>query len=267
MFYLAKILDYYRVKDWFYHLGFIYLGMVYISGSYAVPLKAAITGFILGSLYLGGGYAYNKLCDSQEINKLRLFYPLGCHAIFVFLGGYYLKENNIFFVIAVFLNILYSHPKYLLKKRHNLRVLLNGYFFGALFLLGCLIISGRLDMKICMMTAFFILVMYPYEIIHEISHFESDKVEYSAGLVRQYIRQIYFFLFLSSMAAYVLYSLLKLNISFAASALLFNIAFFIIVLHMDKREQFKATEVNKIRSSLKYLGMFYGVLLGVSFIK
>jgi len=266
MSYLAKILDYYRVKDWFYHLGFIYLGMVYISGNYAISLKAIIIGFILGSLYLGGGYAYNKLCDAEEINRIKLFFSLGCHVIFVFLGTYYLKENSIFFVIAVLLNILYSHPKYLLKKMHNLRVLLNGYFFGVLFLLGCLIISGRLDVKICMMTVFFILAMYPYEIIHEISHFESDKVEYSARLVRQYIRQIYFFLFLSSLAAYVLYNLLKLNVLFLASALLFNVLFFIICLHMDRSGGFRGSRVNKIRSTLKYLGMLYGLLLVVSFI-
>jgi len=259
-----KILDYYRVKDWFYHLGFIYLGMVYISNNYIISLRSAIIGFTMGSLYLGGGYSYNKLCDSERINKIELFLTLGCHAIFVCLGIYYLKGNNLFFITAILLNILYSHPRYLLKKRHNLRVLLNGYFFGVLFLLGCLIISDRLDDKICMMTAFFILAMYPYEIIHEISHFESDKVGYSVKLVKRYIRQIYFFLFLSSLAAYVLYNLLKLNVLFLASALLFNVLFFIICLHMDRSGGFRGTGVNKIRSTLKYLGMLYGLLLGAS---
>jgi len=262
-----KILDYYRVKDWFYHLGFIYLGMVYISNNYIISLRSAIIGFILGSLYLGGGYSYNKLCDAERINNIELFLALGCHAIFVLLGAYYLKENNIFFVIAIFLNIFYSHPKYLLKRRHNIRVLLNGYFFGLLFLLGCLIISGSLNEKICMMTAFFILVMYPYEIIHEISHFESDKIKYSATLLRCYIRQIYSLLFISSMAACLLSYLLELNILFISASLLFNTAFFIITFQIDRDKILKGAGISKSRVILRYLGFFYGLLLWLSFIK
>jgi 4-hydroxybenzoate polyprenyltransferase len=144
---------------------------------------------------------------------------------------------------------------------------LNGYFFGVLFLLGCLIISARLDEKMCMMTTFFILTMYPYEIIHEISHFENDKIEYAAVLLRRYIRQIYLLLFIGSTAACLLFCFLELNILFITASLLFDTAFFIIIFRIDRNKTFKNIGINRSRVILRYLGFFYGLLLWLSFIK
>ena len=258
MAHLRKILEYYRVKDWFYHLGFVYLGMVYASGSYITSPKNMLIGLIMGSLYLGGGYSYNKLCDSREISRIKLVFALSWYALFIILGIHYLRENTVFFIIAMLLNIFYSHPKYLLKKEHVLRVLMNGYFFGILFLLGGLIIPGGiLDKRLGLMTAFFILIMYPYEIIHEISHFEDDGIKYSATLIRRYARQIYALLLVSSIFAYFLFYSLKLSSLFIIASILFNIVFFIIIFR----------RLNYSRIILRCLGFLYGILLWLSFIK
>lgn len=240
--------------------------MVYINASYRISLNEIVIGFIMGSLYLGGGYSYNKLCDTGGMDKLKVFFSLGCHVVFLLLGTYYLKESNAFFIIAIFSNIFYSHPKYSLKKMHNLRVVLNGYFFGLLFLMGCLIPFGRLNKEICLMTAFFILIMYSYEIIHEISHFENDRVDYSLALAKKYIRQVYLLQFLCLIVACLLYYLLKLSVLFIISSLLFNTAFFCIVLYLGKLKELKIVLISRVRVILRYLGFVYGLLLGLSFV-
>ncbi|MFH1396970.1 MAG: hypothetical protein ABIH27_00275, partial [Candidatus Omnitrophota bacterium] len=166
----------------------------------------------------------------------------------------------IFYLIAIVLNILYSNPKYLWKRFHLFSVLLNGYTFGLLFLFGVLIISPELKPADFLMTIFFMMVMFPYQIVHEISHLlEDNKYDYKRFIL--YLSQIYFLLLVLLLYAIFIHISQKMDILFGIVTFLFIVCFFICVLKIRKKGVLNIVYAKRIRLFLRYVGIIYGLLL------
>jgi len=254
----------YRVKEWFYHLGFVYLGLAYASKSYTVDPLKMIAGILAASLYLAGGYSYNRFCDSGDTK--RIFLSLVMLGVFILWSVYLVKTAAVFFLVAIVLNILYVHPGYLWKKYHLFSVLLNGYTFGLLFLFGALVISLEFNPGVCALTIFFMLVMFPYQILHEIAHFLEDNRGYNNRKFKVYLRQIYCLLFILLAYTFFIYNFLEMSVLFILVSYLFIFFFFICIKGIDKKEALNIISAQKIRSILRYAGIAYGLLLIPSFV-
>jgi len=263
---LIQITTFFRIKDWLYHLGFVYLGMVYASGLLFPGFNKTFRGIFLGILYLASGYSYNNICDFDNIKKKDFFWPLVLFIIFVFYGFYSIGVHVVWFIIAIFFNYLYSHPKHMWKRQHFFSVVFNGYAFSILFLLGGLVLSQVMRLDIALITVLFALAMFPYQIIHEIAHFTKDNVGYDSKTIRGYIKQVYFSLLLFSFLSIFLYFFLKLKFIFIMASSIFALAFFITVISIKIKPVFEVSYLNRTRGTLKYIGLLYGVGLWFSFL-
>lgn len=253
-----KVINFYRIGEWYYHLGFVYLGMVYASKSYIISSPKMIIGILAASLYLAGGYSYNKFSDSQDMKKNLI--PLIILGTFIIWSLYLIKFAVVFYLLAIVLNIFYSNPKYLWKRYHLFSVLLNGYTFGLLFLLGVLVISLKLSAGVYLLTIFFMMAMFPYQIVHEISHFSEDN-KYDDKRFISYIKQIYYLLFILLLYAIFIYVVLKMDILFVIITFLFIACFFICVLKIGGDRLLNIAYAKRIRLILRCIGITYGLLL------
>lgn len=261
-----QIANFYRVKDWFYHLGFVYLGAVYAGGFYLPVLGRFSLAIFLGILYLASGYSYNNICDLNSINRKDFFSAHILFLIFILVGIFCIKIHVTWFILAIFLNYFYSHPRHMWKKNHLFSILFNGYAFSILFLLGALVIRPVLRLDILLMTILFSIIMFPYQIIHEIAHFTKENVGYDSKTIGRYIKQVYFSLLLFSFLAIFLYFFLKLKFIFIMASSIFALAFFITVVSIKIEPIFEVSRLSRIRGILKYIGLSYGVGLWFSFL-
>jgi hypothetical protein len=258
-----RLLYEYRVKDWFYHLGFVFLGMVYGLHSYQVPFSTLFWGFLLCSLYLGGGYHYNQRCDASVPGKR--YIPLFMLAVFVLLSIYTVKAGVIWFVAAIILNILYAHPRYKWKKNHAFSVLLNGYSFGILFYYGALMCILHMTLKLFLVGLFLMMVMFPYQIVHEVSHFIDDWTVCDEKKIQHYQREIRIFLYGINLYSVVLCLIIPMKIIFVLGTIAFSTLFYKAVFGKQSQGKEYVLYAGKIRVVIRYIGVGYGILLAVAF--
>ncbi|MBU1864490.1 MAG: UbiA family prenyltransferase [Candidatus Omnitrophica bacterium] len=258
---VISLLNFYRVKEWFYHLGFVYLGMVYVSGAIVPPVERMIIGFFMGSLYLGGGYSYNRVCDVARPKKSESALALLSLIVFLPLNFIFYKRCLIFFLIAIPLSIVYSHPKILFKKYHFVSIMVNGYLFGILFLFGCVVGGApQLSIDVLLLTLLFCTIMLAYQIIHEMSHFVEDNVAHNKKIIQKYVRELYVCLLCISVIVGVIYYILGMNNLFALSSYAFILVFFCVV-NSIARSHFDVRIVKKKREILRNVGIIYGTVL------
>lgn len=254
-------LSYFRVKEWVYHLGFVYLGMIFVSESYLPPWPNIVIGACLSVLYLAGGYSYNKVCDKPGVSSKELLGSLVTHLLFCALAVITLGVYSILFILQILLNIFYSHPRTLWKRCHIFSIIFNGYTFGLLFLLGGLSVSQGVSVETVMITVMFGVVMSAYQVIHEISHLKADGRDYDERVIARRSAEgsmlVLFFMLLS-----VIFCLFNSgSVYFPLLNIFFGVLFMAAILRIKNREPADFEYLGKMRVKLRCLGIIYGACL------
>jgi len=169
-----KLIEIYRVKNWFYYLGFVILGLIYNKQTHLNFPSLLISPFLLGY-----AYSLNDFYDRKTTGKYFLI-PLLLSLILL------LTLNFLQILVAVtFLVIvtIYSAEPFRLKKVPIVVTLLNGVGFSLLFLLGYWSQPSS-----AFPTEFFIILLFlnlSAQLIHEGVHMKEDKKEniYTTALV------------------------------------------------------------------------------------
>jgi len=262
---MVTILSLLRVKDWYYHLGFIYLGLIYATGHYLPDPWFFCSSMAIGSVYLALGYGYNAFCSSPErtgrlARQFLIIMGISAAGAVLLLG-----RTGLFVIAGMVLNYFYSHPKYNLKRNHLLSVGINGYLFGVLFLIGSAAATRNIAIGQLSIFIFFVSIMGMYQIIHEIAHLREDGIVTLQETARRYVNEAYTLMMLSGMIAYVIFQRSHAGLLFIISSVLFNLVFFAAMVTVVRRSSHIVEYAQAVRVWLRYVGFLYGGILTVSF--
>ncbi|HEX68320.1 MAG TPA: hypothetical protein ENG13_04575 [bacterium] len=154
----------YRIKEWWYYLGFVLLGALAGKTSLKDFLISALSAFFIGCF----SFSFNEFAD-KNLPFQFLKYPLitlGLALITLF----FLPPLKKFLVtFLLILGFFYSFPLFPLKKIPFLGTLINGVGFPLLILLG----SGRKEVLYLCLTFFFLCLTA--QLIHEYTHQSEDE--------------------------------------------------------------------------------------------
>jgi len=257
----AAVLCHLRFKESWYHLGFVYLGLVYVYHTIRPPAIVIGISLFLGSLYLAGGYSYNALCDVRQRDRSIFFIPILLLSLFTLMSFFFIKWYVLFFAVGLLFNVFYSHQHFYWKRNFLFAILLNGYVFGILFLFGCFMSGKSLSIDSVLLTCFFIVVMFLYQLIHMMAHFDEDSVVYRVQTVKTYLRILYMCVVLFyGMTAIVLLHV-PLGLLFLVSSLLFGGAFFAAAQKLMRQKNMIVHCAKDMRRIMRYVGMLYGIVL------
>ena len=159
---------FFRVKHWFYFLGFTILGIVF-SGGKLLSVKSLIT-LTASTLLLAFGFAVNGAYDHRKGIK-KSFIPAFLSLPLLFLMN---PSELIVFGTTFILLFLYSHPRSNFQAVPILGTLLNPIVFCNLFLLGWLPSSALTNQGIFLYSLLFVLELAS-QLIHEGMDYEEDK--------------------------------------------------------------------------------------------
>lgn len=255
-----------RVKEWYFHLGFILLGMVFAGEKFAISGTNFVLGMVLGALYLGGGYAFNAACDEPTMKAQDLIFSNGLLIIFVALSCYSVPHCALWFVIAIIGHFFYAHPFFLLRKNHTYSVFINALSFSLLFLMGVELQSQTISLRAFAMFSYFFLIMSAYQLMHAIAHFDQEHISFTPKRLYQYCGEIVLVLSVAMGFAYMLYKYLALGFLFLFSSLLFLSAFLMIIMLLLRKKTFEHKSAYRARMITRYLGIFYGIALLFAFV-
>ena len=263
---LKKIIRFYRIKDWYYHLGLTLLGFIFVNK--AQPLNAdLLKSLCISACALSYGYSFNRLCDEPPERNCYKDFLLVLIPIFLALGlvHIYYPNFHLLFSLAILLNTTYSLPKIELKRIPFLSVLINIYLFGVLFLLGAYAAKKIYEFRTVLMSAYISLFFIPAQLLHELSHAREDKrflfvqrnwKKYSAGLLISIIILFVFSLYL--------FNRLGLKLIFLAA----NLLWVILTFYIFKFNLLKTLSLEKaaiLRKIFKYIGLGFGSCLFLAF--
>jgi 4-hydroxybenzoate polyprenyltransferase len=159
---ISKTLEWFRVKDWFHYLGYIFLGSL-------ASNDLNLTTFLLGSSMLAFAFSLNDYFD-KKLRKKMFIFPLFLSFSFLpFLGEFQL----IFYFSFILIFILYSWPVTYLEGKAFFSILSNSLGFLLIFFL-----PFKNPEKILKLLDFSLLLFFlnaAAQIIHEIVHYKEDK--------------------------------------------------------------------------------------------
>jgi 4-hydroxybenzoate polyprenyltransferase len=247
-----KFIEVYRVRHWYYYLGFILLGFSLVS-----PLKLGLlTPLLLGAFLLAYAYSFNDFCDERE--KPYYIFPL---ALTILMLPFLNFSQFILALFFLFIVTAYSGRSVRLKSKPFLSSLCNGIGFSILFLLGY---SVR---AVDFIALLFFLLFFSFnmvsQFIHEVVDLSEDKknkiITTAVFLGEKNIKRLcYFFLLLAYLFSLYLFCLNVLNILLLFATVIF-IAFFIYKIFNHKIDK-------KLRKEYRNLGVLLGLIYFIYFI-
>jgi 4-hydroxybenzoate polyprenyltransferase len=251
-----EILDFIRIKDWFYHLGIPTLGFVWNSiHAFSFSLFLAMGG--ISSCLLGLAYSLNQYFERKEKRRYLLLFPLFFLILSALLSIVLSFATFLLTFFAILIAITYSIPPLRLKRLPFLGSILNSFGYSLLFLIGFSIPSDLSLNGFCL-AALIAMIWTPVQLIHELEHLEKDK---RAGIMTTALKlgaaktillmQIFFFI--STFLAFALFVILKFSIFLFISTVLFS---FLAIFTIRLLKNFR-----KMRITIRRLGVLYGILL------
>jgi 4-hydroxybenzoate polyprenyltransferase len=247
-----KLVEVYRVKHWYYYLGFILLGFSLVS-----PFNLGLlTLLLLGAFLLAYAYSFNDFCD--EGKKPYFIFPLVLSILLLPLLNF---SQFILTVSFLFIVTAYSARPLRLKAKPFLSSLCNGIGFSMLFLLGY---SVR---TVDSITLLFFLLFFSFnmiaQFIHEVVDLREDRrnkiITTAVFLGEKNIKKLScIFLLFSFFVSLYLYYLNVFNLLIVFITSLF-VAFFIYRISRSKIDE-------KLRREYKILGIAVGLVYFIFFI-
>jgi 4-hydroxybenzoate polyprenyltransferase len=156
-----KIIDYLRIKDWIYYLGYTLIGS-FIANSFN------IFNFLATFFLLGYAYSINDYYD-KKLKKKYFFIPLISYILItIFLKPISLFISILFLLIFSF----YSWPKIWLEGKPILSTLSNSIGFTLLFVLP----FTKIEQILYYYPLIFLIFLFNFvaQLIHEIVDFDKD---------------------------------------------------------------------------------------------
>jgi len=159
-----KIIEVYRIKDWYHYLGFVLIGF-FLNSSFDSRLFLLL---LTCSFMLSYAFSFNDFWDNGK--KAYFVFPLFLSfLLFPFLNMMQILLASIFLFIVT----IYSLKPIRLKAKPFLSSLCNGVGFTILFLLGYCLQS--LDIKGLIFFMLFFCFNMVAQFIHEVVDLEEDK--------------------------------------------------------------------------------------------
>jgi 4-hydroxybenzoate polyprenyltransferase len=241
-----KFVEVYRVKHWYYYLGFILLGFSLVS-----PFNLGLlTLLFLGAFLLAYAYSFNDFCDERK--KPYFIFPL---ALTILMLPFLNFSQLILALLFLFIVTVYSGRPLRLKAKPFLSSLCNGIGFSILFLLGYSV--KTLDSVALLFFLLFFSFNMIAQFVHEVVDLSEDKknkiITTAVFLGEQNIKKLcYFFLLLAFFLSLYLFCLNVLNILLFFATALF-VVFFIYKIFNHKIDK-------KLRKEYRNLGVLLGLI-------
>jgi 4-hydroxybenzoate polyprenyltransferase len=262
---LNNSVQFYRVKDWFYLLPIIFLGMLFENIYFYKETNKVILSLLLIITYFGFGYALNDIADKKLFHKKAWIF-LSIPFIFLYTEASLFFPALIFFFLVIhILNLLYSYPPLYLKKQWGFSVLINALTFGSPFVFGAYIQRGKFSLETIKMGMVLAYVFVPLQLIHEWSHLEEDNKKRTIEINKRYYYSILFSFIFLIVISLIVDIHFKMKGVFFVNSTLFSLMGIRII--MKENYQFiLADKIKEIRKKLRFGGIFYGFGWIVSFI-
>jgi 4-hydroxybenzoate polyprenyltransferase len=249
-------IEIYRIKDWYYYLGFILIGVL-LNSSFN---SKVIILLLSGSFLLAYAFSFNDFCDGKEKKRYFLLPLVLLVPLILFLNFFQILIILVFLLIVT----VYSMDPIRLKTREFTGTLCNGFGFTILFLLGYFHIP---ILDFLAIPFFFLLFLFEMiaQLIHEMVHLKQDRkkniittaVLYGEAFIR---RLSISFLFLSLILSIFMYYYGLINIIFLIATIFFSVLFIL---------EFKIKKINlafrkKYRNTSIIIGIIYFVSILVN---
>jgi 4-hydroxybenzoate polyprenyltransferase len=165
---LLKRWDIYRVRNWFYYLGFVILGTTISSGIEVINWQV-LSVSVLSLAFI---FSINDYTDKVTGRKY-FVYPL----IFLFIGLFFIDfMQKLILIFAITLQLIYSLKPLRLKNTPILGTLCCAFTFPQFFLVGYLE-ESKFDLRGLSIFLLLVLLSGLLQIIHEVNHMEKDNAE------------------------------------------------------------------------------------------
>jgi hypothetical protein len=253
---LINISQIYRVKDWFYFIGFVLI--IIASTNMPIIFSKVVLGCIFLISYLAWGYSFNNIFDIEEDQKIasKNFFSRSKNrmwlyvsipfVVMVILAILFNLEKHIFFITV--LNLLYSHPITRLKKIIPTSVLINSIIFSMSYYLTSLIVNGGAHPSFDLSMLVF-LIFIPIQYIHILEHVSVFKKKSPIDIATLMSLFILIILFLLLSESLILSSLLTITSIYA-------VIFIGLFIYISKTQ--------RLRVKVRYLSIAYGFCLCLS---
>ena len=247
-----NLFEIYRVKDWYYYLGFILIGFFLTSSFYS----RLLIFLLFGSFLLAYAFSFNDFWD--EGKKAYFLFPLLLSILlFISLNIMQIVLASIFLFIVT----VYSAKPLRLKSKPFFSSLCNGIGFSLLFLIGYCVIN--LDLNGIIFFFFFLCFNMVSQFIHEAVDIDKDREKriLTTGVLlgkRKLKKLCYVFLWLSFFTCLYLFYIKIVNFLF-----LFTTIFFVIFF---TNKLIKCKIDRNLRKNYKTFGIFAGFIYFFSII-
>ncbi len=164
-----KKMHIYRIKEWWYYIGFVLLG--FLAGGKDDIFHLFLT---IVSVFFMGCFAFslNEVFD-RKLQDRAIIFPL-IPGIAIIISLFFLNPlQRIFLLLLLILATLYSLPLFYLKKKPFLGTLINAGGFPLLILMG----AEKLKEEALVLYFIFFFLSFLAQLIHEYSHQEKDRKE------------------------------------------------------------------------------------------
>ncbi|MDI6826390.1 MAG: UbiA prenyltransferase family protein [Candidatus Aenigmarchaeota archaeon] len=241
-----KINEVYKVKAWYYYLGFILLGF-FMNYSFSLTLLILL---LAGSFMLAYAYSFNDFWDKRK--KAYFVLPLVLSILII----PFLNQTQILLaLIFLFIVTIYSAKPIRLKAKPFLSSFCNGIGFSVLFLLGYSVKS--LDFRGFIFFLLFFCFNMVAQFIHEIVDLKEDRknriITTAVFLGEDKIKTTcYTFLLIAFLLSFYLFYLEFVGFIFVLATLFF-VLFFTYKIHKKKIDR-------RLRKEYKLFGLIVGVI-------
>jgi len=167
---MATILTIFRIKNWFYYLGYFILGFTLFYKEFKFfNLFYFLSSFFASAFALAYAYSFNTIIDKKLKSKCFIYPLIAC----LFLSFFLPLTSFVYLITFLVITSLYSLPKIRLKGIPFVSLLINAIGFNLIFMMGYFSYSFT-DLFFLFFILLFILNLIA-QLIHEIHHFSQDK--------------------------------------------------------------------------------------------
>ncbi len=265
---IGRVLGFYRVREWYYHVGLGVLGVLFVGGGEQFLPRAGL-GIAAGVFGLAQGYAFNRLCDSDPRSWSAkgwagLLLPLVLCAVLI--AVWYPAAGFLLGMIVVF-NALYSFPSFNAKRSTWASAVIHVFLFGGIFCLSGAIAKGACTASLLVMGAFLGGFLVPAQLLHELAHARADgRWELCQGRSRLYLWVVACSVMALAAAAFPLAQYLSLPPLFPAAGVLW-VWFLVPFLRSRIWKEYSAEYAEELRARFREAGMLFGVVYAVAFLQ
>jgi len=262
---LSNLWVFYRVKDWFYLVPSVFLGMLYKNVCFYSSINNILQGILFSITYFGFGYALNDLADKKTIS-VKEWILVALPLIILYLQMITLSFILFLFLVIIHIvNVLYSFPPFHLKRKYVISTLTNIFTFAYPFLVGMFIEERRISLDSIIFFLFVAIIFIPIQLLHEWAHLEEDKRIVSLRVHRRYYLWTLLFWTIVTAISFYVDMYFRFRMVFFMSSLLFSLSNIITMITYIS-SVYVSEEIERTRKLSRIWGIFYGSGWVVSFV-